>query len=224
MKGVRGITFVASIVLCFVAQVSRAFVPGLKKRTEGSFASYRTGLKLYASSYATPPIPPPPPPRPEQDLSLIESLLRDVSTKLDNVELPTDSLTALKEQVASFDAKILTQLEGYAKIVEDSLVKEYPKAQPIYEKVSALMAPLLQSPSLTLILSALLSYFLVRSVLNWGAPPPPSQPYPLKKYDPITARQFFDKRIHVVIARGLEIFVKSAQFGLKLLKDQYEYV
>jgi len=226
MKELGKAAFLASIMLCFVAQSSLAFVPVHHKRTEGSFISQRTNTKLYARyTPPAPPVPPPPPPsQPDQDLSLIDSLLRDVTSKLDSVELPTDSLLALKEQIASFDARALTQLESYAKIVEDSLIKEYPKAQPIYDKISALMAPLLQSPSLTLVVSGLLSFFLVRSVLNFGASPPPSQPYPLKKYDPVTARQYFDKRIHLVIARGLEILLQSVQFGLKLLKDRYEYV
>jgi hypothetical protein len=52
-----------------------------------------------------------------------------------------------------------------------------------------------------------------------GQEPPPSRPYPNDKYDPITARAYFDIRPGNVLKRGLEVATTSVGFGLNLLID-----
>jgi hypothetical protein len=133
-----------------------------------------------------------------------------------------DNLRLIKEQVASFDAQVIEQLARVASDVEKGLLQDYPTMQPIYEKLMALAAPLLQSPTLTVLLSSLVTFLLVNSILTWSEPPPASQPYPLNRYDPLSARNYFDRRLPTVISRALFVTVQSLQFGLSLLKDKVQ--
>jgi hypothetical protein len=61
---------------------------------------------------------------------------------------------------------------------------------------------------------------VISNILTWGQPPPPSQPYPLQKYDPIAAQVYFDARLLLVIQRSLTIAVRSLGFALSLLQDK----
>jgi ElaB/YqjD/DUF883 family membrane-anchored ribosome-binding protein len=75
-------------------------------------------------------------------------------------------------------------------------------------------------PYATVVVSAYISYVVIQFVLRWGQAPPPSKPYPLQKYDPITARQYFDAKPGLVIKRTTTIFVKSLFFIMKLVTDK----
>jgi hypothetical protein len=201
----------------------------------------------------TPPLPPPPPPPPSQpdvleqltkdisrffeslhmpkvdtslDLSAFKEQIQAMGANLGSIELPKlEQLSALKAQMATLDASILAKLDSVARGLETGLLKDYPSVQPLYEKVTAVMTPLLAShPSLTIALSTAISYQLVSQILSIGQAPPPAMPYPDGKYDPATARAYFDQRPLQVAARGLQIAVLSLQFGLGLLKDKIEYV
>jgi hypothetical protein len=200
-----------------------------------------------------PPPPPPPPSQPDileqlskdvsrffeslhmpkldtnnLDLSNFKEQIQALGSKLDlnKIEWPKlEQLTALKEQMATLDASILAQLDQVARGLETGLLKDYPSVQPLYEKVTAVVTPLLAShPSLTIALSTAVSYQLVSQILSIGRAPPPVMPYPTGKYDPATARAYFDQRPLQVFGRGLQIAVLSLQFGLALLKDKIEYV
>jgi hypothetical protein len=100
--------------------------------------------------------------------------------------------------------------------------------QNLLDRISNLIATeeraLAQSPTLLLVLSALVTYTIISSILSWGQSPPSSKPYPLDRYDPISARAYFDRRIPQVLARSLYVTFQSLQFGFSLLYDKIKYV
>ena len=75
-------------------------------------------------------------------------------------------------------------------------------------------------PTVTLLVSAIVTYVITTSMLNMNAGPAPSSPYPLGRYDPKSARAYFDGRLNEVIGRGVEIASQSLVFGLALLSDK----
>ena len=60
---------------------------------------------------------------------------------------------------------------------------------------------------------------MVSFVLDVGKGPPPSSPYPLGRYDPRAAREYFDTRGDTLVKRGVEVVVLSTKFGISLLND-----
>jgi len=197
-----------------------------------------------------PPLPPTPPPRPDViDSNFLEQTLKDLTHSLDSLkgelssmqlpswdtlELPKletlapslkDQLDVIQGQLATLDAGILARLDGIAHKLEAGLLADYPSIQPLYEKIVSAAAPMVVShPSAVLVATASISYLLVSQILSIGKAPPPTRPYPLGRYDPVTARAYFDQRPLQVAARSLQILVSSLQFGLSLLRDQLKYV
>ena len=165
--------------------------------------------------------------------NLVNGLFSDLSARLEAgaVTLPSlpdklpdlpsvQGLQDLRQQFIDLDESVIATVNQWANQLQDSVTTDYPQLAPYLNGLQALLAPTLQSPSLTLVVSALLTYTIVSSLLNWDRSPPPSQPYPSGRYDPIAARAYFDTKWPVVVARGLEILVQSLQFGLTLLQDK----
>ena len=75
-------------------------------------------------------------------------------------------------------------------------------------------------PSVAILASATITYTIVSTALSMNQSAPQSTPYPLGRYDPITARAYFDNRLSEVIGRGVEIGSQSFIFGLALLSDK----
>jgi hypothetical protein len=73
----------------------------------------------------------------------------------------------------------------------------------------------------SIIVSAIISYVVINSVMTWGESPPPGKPYPKGKYDPIAARIYFDSRPLQVLSRSLTITFKSLSFALQLAQDKF---
>jgi hypothetical protein len=73
----------------------------------------------------------------------------------------------------------------------------------------------------SIIVSAIISYVVINSVMTWGDSPPPGKPYPKGKYDPIAARIYFDSRPLQVLSRSLTITFKSLSFALQLAQDKF---
>lgn len=170
---------------------------------------------------------------------VLNGLLNDLSTRIQGgVTLPSlpdlknklpdlasmQGLQDLRQQFIDLDESVIAAVDRIANQLQDGVVTDYPQLAPYLDRLQALLAPVLQSPSLSLVVSALLTYTVVSSLLNWDRSPPPSQPYPAGKYDPIAARAYFDTKWHLVVSRGLEILVQSLQFGLTLLRDKLRYV
>jgi len=163
--------------------------------------------------------------------NFVDDLLRELSLRLENgVTLPSlpnkfppfslNGLEDLRQQFQELDRSVVSRVEQLASQVQDGLITDYPNLTPYFDRLQTILAPALQSPSLTLLVSALLTYTVVSSILSWDRGPPPSQPYPAGKYDPIAARAYFDNKVYMVVSRGLEILVQSLQFGMRLLQDK----
>lgn len=207
------------------------------------------GFTLNASPYLPPPPLPPPPP---QSVStnygpdFLSQLFRDLQHAIENFQLTVvsamkeqtgfqmldfqlsdlssllEETSTLKAQLTSYDADLLQQIKRMSTDVQALLVADHSKNQPAIQQGLKMLQPLTQSPTLTLVASAVLSYFVINSALSSRQAPPPSQPYPMNKYDPIAARAYFDKRLPMVVARSLEIAFKSLQFALSLASDKFQ--
>ena len=134
----------------------------------------------------------------------------------------------IRNQIDTLDKQILAELNEVATQLQRTILdqEQTPTAEVklVFEKLSEFLQPFALSPTATILVSAVLSYLSVNALLTWGRPPSPSQPYPLGKYDPIAARNYFDHRFPQVLARSLTIFAQSLQFGIDLLRDKLGYV
>ncbi|KAL7567130.1 hypothetical protein ACA910_009457 [Epithemia clementina (nom. ined.)] len=161
------------------------------------------------------------------------NMFSDIVRNLDQLPQKLDvgsSIQTIRNQLDAFDEKVLAQLNDAAKQLQEQIVSQESSSgssdavRVIFQKVSHLLLESTSelSPTVAIFVSAVVSYVSINALLTWGQPPPPSQPYPLNKYDPIAARAYFDQRLPMVLARGLQIFVQSLQFGLDLLKDKLD--
>jgi len=67
-------------------------------------------------------------------------------------------------------------------------------------------------PPVAILLASLLTYSVSSALLNLGGEPPPASPYPMNKYDPVSARRYFDGRWQLVIGRAAQIALLSSAF------------
>jgi hypothetical protein len=127
----------------------------------------------------------------------------------------SDVSRVLTEYLASVDATLLQD-----PTVGPTLLTLQTKTQ---ELLSVLLGPeqtVVLPPTIGILVSAFTTYGILSTVLSMGNGPPPSSPYPLGRYDPDSARAYFDQRPLGIIKRGLEIASLSVGFGLKLLQDK----
>jgi hypothetical protein len=138
------------------------------------------------------------------------------------------SLLSQVQTVLSEESTLQTEFTSYAtklsQEIDQWLLQQNPAAEALYQQVlSQLRALTIDTPE-AFALSALVTYFVLSSVLTWGQPPPPSKPYPLQRYDPDAAQAYFDGKSIEAVSRGLTIAAKSLGFALSVLKDKVEYV
>ena len=131
------------------------------------------------------------------------------------------------EKLKSIIDTSIQAAQTYATNVDQSLLND-PTIGPIsneiqtnFQKLSPIIGEELASlpPSVGILASAGITYGIISTTLSIGEGPPPSSPYPLGRYDPSSARAYFDKRPLEVISRAVEIASLSTKFGLGLLKD-----
>ena len=175
-----------------------------------------------------------------QFLDSINQRLEDTfqSTLRQGLDVVTQSATEIqllateRAQLADkLDPVVMDKLQQATSVVTESLqnlLAQYPTLRPAYDTVTQTLQrlpetilPGLQStpPTVTLLISSVLTYTIVSSFLSLAKAPAPSNPYPLKRYDAAAARAYFDRQFPMVLRRGLEIATASLGFGLKLLKD-----
>ena len=200
----------------------------------------RQGQLLFAepSLFSTLPVPPPPPPPPlsvDTD-NLIDSLVQQASKALEGLQhssLDLGDLSSIQEQVlalkqqlldANADPQLLREIGTLANNFQANLVQDYPQLRPFLDTLTAQLQPLLQNPTISLLVGAVLTYGVANFIVTAGQAPPPTQPYPNQRYDPVAANLYFSTRLFKVLSRSLYIVVQSAQFGLALLGDKLEYV
>jgi hypothetical protein len=129
----------------------------------------------------------------------------------------------------SFLAKLNEVTDEVNGAIHDLVFVQYPALQPAYELIQSqlrsvfsdhLLGSLSSLPTpVAVLLSSVVTYTAVSSLLTLGQPPQPVNPYPLKRYDADAARAYFDRQFPMVLKRGIEIATASLGFGLKLLKD-----
>ncbi len=127
-------------------------------------------------------------------------------------EIVKSSLEAAKTVATSVDDALLSN-EMIGPILSTIQNKALALSPIIGEEIASL------PPSIGILASAGITYGVISTVLSIGEGPPPSSPYPLGRYDPSSARQYFDQRLGEVIGRGVQIAGLSTKFALGILKD-----
>ncbi len=134
--------------------------------------------------------------------------------------IPTDTMSTIIS--TSIDTA-----KTYATSVDDALLSN-PMIGPVLQAIQSKaleLSPIIGEeignlpPSVGILASAGITYGIISTTLSIGEGPPPSSPYPLGRYDPSSARAYFDQRPAEVLGRGIEIAAQSTQFGLRLLGD-----
>lgn len=74
-------------------------------------------------------------------------------------------------------------------------------------------------PSVTLVITSYITYSVFSALLSIGQEPPPNSPYPMNKYDAMSAKRYFDNKFGMVVKRAIEVAVLSGTFLLKLASD-----
>ena len=140
----------------------------------------------------------------------------------------TKAFTQFQSTLENVDAPLLKKVEetktGFQMALQ-AYFADHPSFQSLFNRIEDQMTlPSLNDapPSFVILASALVTYVVVSYLLNIGQTPPPSRPYPLQRYDPFSARAYFDRRPAKVVARALEIATTSTWFGLRLLQDYFK--
>jgi hypothetical protein len=186
-----------------------------------------------------PPPPPPPPPIPEPpQLDGIDRILQNLAQKLDsslpdwnNLHTPVgkdvqgpliESVVSIQRQLGQLESDAASQIHLFSIKFQSTVLQQIPQLEPVLQKVTVFLAPLVQDPTAQLIVSTLVSYTIVSKLLAMTLPPPPLKPYPSGRYDPVASRAYFDQRLPLVIARSFSILVQSLQFAAALLQDKMQ--
>ena len=65
---------------------------------------------------------------------------------------------------------------------------------------------------MTLLVASYVTYSVVSTVLSFGQEPPPNTPYPMNKYDAVSARRYFDGRWGTVAGWAAQVSFLSGEF------------
>jgi hypothetical protein len=177
----------------------------------------------------------------------MDDILNQVTQQFDNVaDLLASLVRSLNDKVLlkSLDASILTQLDQVGQSLESTILQNVPQVEPLYQQLLSVLASSnvsisAVSPSIVIALVAtvlaLVTFSSILTSSSFGGSaisssaslslPPPSQPYPLFKYDAVAASAYFDDKFFTsVLQRALEIGIKSTMFAANILQDKLEYV
>jgi hypothetical protein len=133
-----------------------------------------------------------------------------------------ESVVSIQRQLGQLESDAASQIHLVSIKFQSTVLQQIPQLEPVLQKVTAFLAPLVQDPTTQLIVSALASYTIVSKLLATTLPPPPLKPYPSGRYDPVASRAYFDQRLPLVIARSFSILVQSLQFAAALLQDKMQ--
>mmetsp|Transcript_2474 Transcript_2474/g.5296 ORF Transcript_2474/g.5296 Transcript_2474/m.5296 type:complete len:920 (+) Transcript_2474:140-2899(+) len=95
-----------------------------------------------------------------------------------------------------------------ASLIGDAWTSVKEQLGPLFE---SLIHPDLP-PSVTLLIASYVTYSVVSTALSFGQEPPPNSPYPMNKYDPVSARRYFDGRWGLVLGRAVQVAFLSGTF------------
>jgi hypothetical protein len=142
----------------------------------------------------------------------VQEFLKDIKFDLPSMTLP-DSINIPQVELPPIS---LDSLPPSFKELESAIEPFWTQLQQTIPALSNIDAP--PAPAL-LLLSSLLTYSLISTLLTYNTTPPPSSPYPMGKYDAISARRYFDSRPLEVLKRGLEVTLLSGAFLIALASD-----
>mmetsp|Transcript_11015 Transcript_11015/g.15516 ORF Transcript_11015/g.15516 Transcript_11015/m.15516 type:complete len:943 (-) Transcript_11015:103-2931(-) len=223
-----------TIAICHACTTTHAFVP-TKRTTSPTFSVTKSSSSASSSSFSQ-LFAFPAPTDAELFKASTQRLLDNINGINSNLEsTETKVLSTVLQDVKDVDVTIVSSLDQMGSTITKLLLDLIDK-QPnrdefmeLYNKVQSTVQDVLPQslttnagdiPAPLLVLgSALASYTIISSLLSLNNPPPSTRPYPLGKYDPVTARAYFDQRLDRVIQRGLEIAINSLTFGVGLLSD-----
>ncbi|KAL9184342.1 hypothetical protein ACHAXT_002428 [Thalassiosira profunda] len=145
------------------------------------------------------------------DLSGIVGKLTS-SPVLTSVSSLAELSDAISAMVQTYEALADDKLTNSA--VGDAWLSAKEQLGPLF---NALIHPDLP-PSVTLLIASYVTYSVVSTVLSFGDEPPPNSPYPMNKYDPVSARRYFDGKWGLVVSRAVQVAFLSGTFlsGLAL--------
>eukprot|EP00581_Thalassiosira_minuscula_P014806 CAMPEP_0183723322 /NCGR_PEP_ID=MMETSP0737-20130205/14931_1 /TAXON_ID=385413 /ORGANISM="Thalassiosira miniscula, Strain CCMP1093" /LENGTH=927 /DNA_ID=CAMNT_0025953583 /DNA_START=135 /DNA_END=2918 /DNA_ORIENTATION=+ len=113
---------------------------------------------------------------------------------------------------------ISTVVQTYEALVDDKLTSS-PAFSQAWESAKAQLGPLFEKlihpdlpPSVTLLIASYVTYSIVNTILSFGQEPPPNSPYPMNKYDAVSARKYFDGKWGLVFRRAVEVAFLSGTF------------
>lgn len=156
-----------------------------------------------------------------------DEIVNQITDKIGStIQQLTTKLSSLKE--INLNVEIVGLQNAVKEVISTISAIDWSDSKALATAVSALytafdsnLGPLFSSipAPVAVVLTATLTYSVVSSILSFGNPPPPSSPYPLKKYDAVKAREYFDSRLDETIMRAIEVGFLSARFGASLLGD-----
>mmetsp|Transcript_22063 Transcript_22063/g.47986 ORF Transcript_22063/g.47986 Transcript_22063/m.47986 type:complete len:908 (+) Transcript_22063:257-2980(+) len=145
------------------------------------------------------------------------SIVEKLSSALDISNLPSVS------SASELSAAIVTVVQTYETLVDDKLTNSI--VGDAWSSAKEQIGPLLEKmihpdlpPSVTLLIASYVTYSVINTILSFGQEPPPNSPYPMNKYDPVSARKYFDGKWGLVVSRAIQVSFLSGTFlsGLAL--------
>mmetsp|Transcript_26475 Transcript_26475/g.59718 ORF Transcript_26475/g.59718 Transcript_26475/m.59718 type:complete len:598 (-) Transcript_26475:68-1861(-) len=156
----------------------------------------------------------------------VKSSVVDNLPSLPQFALPTIALPEVALPIVSAAEAIETVtsvVQIYETLVDDKLSAYLGET---WTTIKVQLAPVFNElihpnlpPSVTLLIASYVTYSLFSALLSIGQEPPPSSPYPMNRYDPISARRYFDQRVVQVARRAIEVTFFSTTFLSALLGD-----
>jgi len=108
----------------------------------------------------------------------------------------------------------------------DSQLSNSPIVGEIWDSTKEMLGPMFNTlihpdlpPSVTLVITSYITYAVFSALLSIGQEPPPNSPYPMNKYDAMSAKKYFDNKFGMVVKRAIEVAVLSGTFLVKLASD-----
>lgn len=158
------------------------------------------------------------------------------SSVLDKIQLPDlgnvfDSLSSTLDvgkltslSPAEVSNAIVATVLKYETLVDDKLKDSIVGGA--WSSAKDQLGPLFESlihkdlpPSVTLLIASYVTYSVISTILSFGQEPPPNSPYPMNKYDPVSARRYFDGKWGLVVSRAIEVSFFSGTFLTGILLD-----
>ena len=146
-------------------------------------------------------------------LQHLNELFVSIVSSLTSINIPSSNI--------NFDtvSSIQPLLDQFKQAVVSIGILSNDDAMKVIQSINTAFS-VLNTPE-SILVSAIISYVVINSVMTWSDSPPPGRPYPKGKYDPIAARIYFDSRPLQVLARSVTITVKSLSFAIKLAQDKF---